>query len=93
MTNRFLPVLTRTTRVCETSFNLCSEDYHELSEDFEGALLALEQRHSDEILSPQVQETESSSFDHDSFDGDALAPSCFDASGLQVDFEIDVRWI
>ena len=92
MTNRFLPVLTRTTRICETSFNLCSGDYFELSEDFEGALSALEQRHSDEVLSPQVQETESS-FDNDSFGNDALAPCCFDASGLQLDFEIDVRWI
>ena len=92
MTNRFLPVLTRTTRVCETSFNLCSEDYLELSEDFEGALTALELRHSDEILPPQVQET-ISSFDDDSFGDDTLGPCCFDAAGLQVDFEIDVRWI
>ena len=82
MTNRFLPVLTRTTRVCETSFNLCSEDYFELSEDFEGALQALVQRHADEILLPQVQETESF-YDEDSFESDALAPCCFDASGLQ----------
>ena len=93
MTNRFLlPVLTRTTRVCETSFKLCSEEYSELSKDFDGALIALEQRHSDEILSPLVQESELS-FNDDSFEDAALAPCCFDADGLQVDFEIDVRWI
>ena len=92
MTNRFLPLLTRTTRVCETSFNLCSEEYSELSKDFEGALFALEQQHSDEFLSPPVQEAESS-FDDDSFIEDALAPCCFDVNGLQLDFEIDVRWI
>ena len=92
MTNRFLPVLTRTTRVCETSFNLCSDDYTELSEDFDGALTALEQRHSDEVLLPQVQEADSS-FDDAPFVDDAFAPCCFDADGLQLDFEIDVRWI
>ena len=92
MTNRFLPVLTRTTRVCETSFNLCSEDYVELSRDFEGALLALEQRHSDEVLLPQAQAA-ASSFDDDSFEDNVFAPCCFDASGLQIDSEIDVRWI
>ena len=91
MTNRFLPVLTRTTRVCETSFNLCSEDFHELSEEFDGALTALEQRHSDEILSPPVQETEAS-FD-DSIEDDFLPVCNFDAAGFQEDFEIDVRWI
>lgn len=93
MTNRFFPVLTRTTRVCETSFNLCSDDYLELSDDFEGALKALEQRYSDDVLPPQTQEVAVSAFGDEAFLGDALAPCCFDAAGLQVDFEIDVRWI
>jgi len=92
MTNRFLPVLTRTTRVCETSFHLCSEEYAELSKDFEDALMALEQRHADEILLLPVQQPESF-FEDDSFGGDGLAPYCFDASGLLVGFEIDVSWL
>ena len=92
MTNRFLPVLTRTTRVCETSFQLCSEEYSELSKDFEEALAALEQLHADEVLSPPVQEAESS-FDGNSFAEDIFSPACFNADGLQLDVEIDVRWI
>ena len=91
MTNRFSPVLARTTRVCETSFHLCSEEYVELSKDFEDALMALEQRHASEVLLLPVQQPESF-FDDDSFE-DGLAPCCFDASGLPMDFEIDVSWL